>query len=164
MKKRLKKIFISIIILTTLYVLLGNVPAIQKNPIIPEAVVAVNMIIIVLSGILFGKRTGAIVGFLGTLINALITGSSFEYFAILPHTIMGYFAGFFKERTNNILASLSIIIGHALNIVSYLVIGILSISNFQNSDFWLGIIYETIFGIISIIILAYLYEGIFCKK
>ena len=43
---------IKIVVMVLLYVLLGNMSSIQKNPIVPGAIVAVNMIIIVLAGIL----------------------------------------------------------------------------------------------------------------
>lgn len=155
---------IKIIILVVLYVLLGNAPAIRVNPIVPGAIVAVNMIVIVLAGIFFRGRIGAAVGFFGTLINSLVTGSPFEFAAIIPHTIMGWFAGYIKSKTNIVITSFTIIIGHALNILMYLLTNLLDASILGSSVFWIGITYETIFGIVAIIIIAYLCKLIFMKK
>lgn len=79
-----------------LHVLLGArfFKDIVPNPMVSGTVVAVNMIIIVLTGILFGKEVGLTVGFMGTLTNAFVTGSAFEFATVIPHGIMGYLAGY----------------------------------------------------------------------
>ena len=59
-----------------LYVLLGNARSIQPNPFIPGAVIAVNMVVPVLTGILFGRVPGLLVGLLGTLLNAVSPAGS----------------------------------------------------------------------------------------
>jgi uncharacterized membrane protein len=155
-----KESLITIVVLIILYVLLGNINAIKANPMVPGAVVAVNMIIVVLAGILFGKRTGLAVGLFGTSINALITGSGFEYAAIIPHAIMGWFAGWFKERAKIFWSSFAILIGHALNIVMFLITGLLPASVIAGSTLWIGLTYEAVFGIVSITLLAYLYQAV----
>lgn len=154
---------IKIFVMVILYVLLGNINSLVPNPMIPGAVVAVNMIIVVLSGILFGKEVGLITGLMGTAINAVITGSSFEYASIIPHLIMGWAAGKIKDKSGLLGSSLSIIIGHALNIIAYLISGLMTATDI-NSTFWKGRGYEAIFGVISIVILVWLYLRIFPEK
>ncbi|OGJ20569.1 hypothetical protein A3K73_05285 [Candidatus Pacearchaeota archaeon RBG_13_36_9] len=157
---------IKIFVMILLYILLGQY-ALVKNPMVPGAIVAVNMIIVVLAGILFGKEAGLIVGLMGTLINAVIMGNvseaNFEYASILPHLIMGWTAGKLREKNGLFISSLAIIAGHALNIVAYLIAGLMKKAD-VNPVFWKGLGYEAIFGIISIVILAWLYVKIFPKK
>jgi uncharacterized membrane protein len=157
--ENLTRIFVMIL----LYVLLGNLNSVSPNPIVPEAIVAVNMIIVVLAGILFGKEAGLLVGLMGTAINSIITGSNFQYAAIIPHLIMGWTAGKLREKNGLIVSSLSIVVGHALNIAAYLLLGFIETADIDTT-FWTGIGYEALFGIISIIILAWLYIKIFHKK
>lgn len=154
----------AIIALVIIYVLLGNIKTIQANPMVPGAVVAVNMIVVVIAGILFGRRVGLTVGFLGTLINAIVTGSSFEFAAIIPHALMGATAGYLRARTSILGASLAILVGHVLNILMFIIFGLLAVAILSTSNFWIGITYETIFGIVSISIICWLYTSLFRKK
>jgi uncharacterized membrane protein len=86
-------------VLILLYVLMGNSRAIQENPFIPGAIIAVNMIVPVVGGILFGRACGFWVGLIGTALNALTpAGSLFEVLAIIPHAAMGYTAGQLSGR------------------------------------------------------------------
>ncbi len=150
-----------------LYILLGQANSIVSNPMIPGAVVAVNMIIIVIAGILFGKEVGLIAGLMGTTINAVIMGNSpganFEYASIIPHLIMGWSAGKIKEKNGLFVSSLAIIIGHVLNIIAYLITGLMKTTDI-NLIFWKGLGYEAVFGIISIVIISWLYIKIFRHK
>jgi len=158
---------IKIFVFILLYVLLGYVNSYVPNPIVPEAIVAVNMIIIVIAGILFGKEVGLIVGLMGTLINAVIMGNSsgadFEYASIIPHLIMGWTAGKLREKNGLFISSLAIVVGHALNKIAYLIVGLMKTADI-NSVFWKGLGYEAILGIISIIIISWLYIKIFHEK
>lgn len=154
---------IKIFVMVLLYILLGNLNSLVENPMVPGANVAVNMIIIVLAGILFGKEVGLFVGLMGTSINAVITGSGFEYAAIIPHLIMGWLAGKLREKNGLFTSSLAIIVGHALNIIAFLIAGLMQTEDI-NDVFWRGLGYEAIFGVISIVILAWLYIRIFEHK
>ncbi len=160
-------VLIRIFIMILLYILLGQINSYVKNPMVPGAIVAVNMIIIVIAGILFGKETGLIVGLMGTLINAVIMGNvteaNFEYASIIPHLIMGWAAGKLRERNGLFVSSLAIITGHALNIIAYLITGLMKTADI-NSVFWKGLEYEALFGIISIVIISWLYVKIFRAK
>jgi len=168
MQKR-KSIFtlsslIRIIILIALYILIGNTPYIKQNPIVPGAIVAVNMIVVIIAGILYGRSTGFVVGLLATFFNVMTpAGNAFELAAVIPHAIMGWCAGALKDSTNTFVASLSIIIGHILNIAAFTIIGIFSLSILNTTRFWMGITYETIFGIVAVVIIVWVYQLLFGK-
>ena len=96
-------------ILIAVYILLGNSRSIQPNPFIPGAIIAVNMIVPVIAGILFGSWTGFLVGIFGTFLNSLTpAGSFFEFLAVLPHGIMGFLAGYFSGKLPSPILSLSL--------------------------------------------------------
>jgi len=154
---------IRIVVLIIIYVLLGNIPQIQQNPIIADATLAVNMIIVVLAGILFGRKAGFSVGLFGTFFNALVTGSPFEFAAIVPHLIMGWTAGALKENSNTFWASLSIILGHLLNILVFLIVGLISLEIIASDTFWYGLGVEALLGIVSINIIVGIYRLV-CGK
>ncbi len=134
-------------VLAALYVVVGfSVTPALKNPMVPGAIIAINMVVVVIAGILFGPTPGALVGFVGTLVNALAspTGAqSFEFAAVIPHTIMGLTAGV-VGRIDQPLAAFTIIVGHALNIIAFLVLGLLPFNQVAVSIFWVGLLVETV--------------------
>ena len=151
--------FLPGIFLVVLYVLLGNARSVQPNPFIPGAVIAVNMIIPVIAGILFGVRTGLAVGFFGTLLNALSPiGNLFEYLSIIPHLIMGGTAGLLKGKIPSPYIALTILIGHSLNLTLYWLFGLIPETLFGSLVFWYGIGYEALIGIVVIIVLTAVYR------
>ncbi len=142
------------IILILIYVMLGNSRSLEQNPFIPGAAIAVNMIVPVIAGILFGRKTGLFVGLFGTFINTLTpAGSVFELLAIIPHGIMGYSAGALKRRVASPIAALALTIGHALNILLFSLFGLMDLSAFSDPSFYYGLIYEVFIGIITIVII-----------
>tara|TARA_Y100000310_G_scaffold135066_1_gene133949 strand:- start:309 stop:806 length:498 start_codon:yes stop_codon:yes gene_type:complete len=149
-----KKESFQIVIFVALYVLLGNARSVQENPLVPGAVIAVNMVIPVLAGVMYGRGQGLMVGFLGTLLNAFSpAGSAFELAAIIPHACMGFLAGYFKDKAPTPIVACTLFVGHLLNIIIFVLVGLLSISLVADSQFWLGILYETFIGIVTIMLL-----------
>ncbi len=158
-----RRVWLSSTITTALfsiaYVLIGNARSIHENPFIPGAVVAVNMVVPVVAGILFGWRVGFFVGLLGTLGNALSpAGSTFEYLSILPHALMGLSAGILKNYVPTPVAALALVVGHALNLAAYTLYGLVSSAVFQNPQFWDGLFYEIFIGIATITICSSIYR------
>lgn len=154
-----KKFAVTSFLLIIFYLLLGNARSVKQNPFIPGAVIAVNMIVPVLAGKLGGKRMGAFVGFFATLLNALSpAGSVFEFAAILPHTIMGYVAGSISKSQPIPIVALTLIIGHAFNLLSFIAFGLMQFSVLQNLFFWYGLTYELFYGIITIIIIYFIIQ------
>jgi LytS/YehU family sensor histidine kinase len=148
---------VRIIVLVILYVLLGNIPQIQQNPIIRDATLAVNMIIVVLAGVLFGRKVGLSVGLFGTFFNALSpAGNAFEFAAIVPHIIMGWTAGALKENTSVFWGSLAIILGHLLNILVFLMAGLITLGVISSNTFWYGLGFEALLGIVSVNIIVFI--------
>jgi LytS/YehU family sensor histidine kinase len=142
-----------------IYVLLGNARSVEPNPFIPGAVIAFNMVVIVIAGIIGGKRMGAIVGFFATLFNTLSpAGSVFEFAAIIPHTIMGFSAGYLRSKMATPFVALTLLIGHGLNLLFFLVFGLMSYTVLLQGMFWVGIGYETFLGIIGVIITHAIYR------
>ena len=148
-----------VVLPVVLYVLLGNARSIQPNPFIPGAIIAVNMVVPVLAGILFGRVPGLLTGLLGTLLNAITpAGSVFEFLSIVPHGTMGWVAGHFRESVPTVFLACSLIVGHGLNILVYVLFGALSITSLFHLAFWYGLIYETFAGVIAVTILAGIYR------
>jgi len=151
------KWLLRVLVLVLLYFLLGNARSVQENPFIPGALIAVNMIVPVLAGILFGRGTGLSVGIFGTLLNAVgPAGTIFEFLAIVPNGIMGYAAGYFKVPSP--VLAFSIIIGHLLQIFAYVIFAVLPMSALASLNFWYGLIYETFVGVIGVIVIVTIYR------
>ena len=154
-----KKEFLQIAVLSILYVLIGNGRSIQPNPFIPGAVIAVYMVVPVVGGILFGCRVGFFVGIFGTLLNALSpAGSAFEFASIIPHGIMGMAAGCLRGKFPTPFVALTLLIGHILNIVAYLLTGLIVFSVLRDIHFWYGLSYEAFVGIMTVYVIATVYR------
>ena len=141
-------------LLAALYAVIGRfLTQYLPNPMVRGgSIIAINMVVVVIAGILLGPRMGALVGFVGTLLNAIISpagSQSFEFVAVIPHTIMGYVAGLLG-RVNQIVAAFAILVGHGLNIVGFLLVGLLPFSAVAVAVFWVGLVTETVIDLIVI--------------
>ncbi len=146
------------LILIIIYVLVGNSRSIQPNPYIPGAVIAVNIIIPIIGGILFGKRVGFLTGFFGALSNAIFTGSQFEYIAIIPLALVGFLAGTFNERAPSPVLALLIVLVQALTTALYAIFGLIPAFGRM---FWFGLGYESFIGVLGIVVITTLYRIVF---
>ena len=139
-------------VLAAMYVVLGQVVRFIPNPMVPGANIALNMVVVVIAGILLGPAAGASVGFLGTLVNALSpSGNAFEWAAVIPHTIMGLSAGLIGGR-NLVLGALTIIVGHALNIIAFLIVRLLPMNQLAVTIFSIGLLAEVVIDVVVIVI------------
>jgi uncharacterized membrane protein len=59
-----------------LYAVIGQVIRFIPNPMVPGAIIALNMTIVVVAGILLGPAPGAFAGGLGSLLDGIVRGSS----------------------------------------------------------------------------------------
>jgi len=114
-----------IAVLAAVYVVIGiYVTPLLPNPMLRgQGVIAINMVVVVVSGILLGPNAGALVGLIGTAANALLGpagGRPYELGAIIPHTIMGFTAGVLARR-NAWVAAFAIIVGHVLNVIVFVI-------------------------------------------
>ena len=136
-------------IFIALYAVIGQVIRFIPNPMVPGAIIALNMTIVVVAGILLGPGPGALTGGLGSLLDGVIRGSVYQLWAIGPHAVMGFVAGL-VGRTNPTVAPFAIVVGHALNIVVYLLVGLLPASQVAIGIFWTGLVVETVIDIVVI--------------
>lgn len=142
-----------------IYLALGNARSIQPNPFIDGAVVAVNMIVPVVTGALFGRYCGLCVGLIGTALNALSpAGSTFESLAIVPHGIMGFCAGWWAEKFGSAAAPLALILGHLLNIAMFVLFRQMASAQLAEPVFWLGLGSEAFAGVIASNVIVSLYR------
>ncbi|HXF82604.1 MAG TPA: ECF transporter S component [bacterium] len=137
-------------VLAALYVVLGQLTRFIPNPMVPGANVALNMTVVVIAGILLGPTAGGLVGLIGTLLNALSpAGNAYEYWAIVPHGIMGLAAGA-ARRAPLVLAALTIVVGHALNIIAFVIAGLLPANQVTASVFSVGLLVEVVIDVVVI--------------
>ncbi len=139
-------------VLAALYVVVGQVVRFIPNPMVPGAIIALNMVVVVIAGILLGPAAGALVGLIGTGVNGFFTpaGNLFERWAVIPHTIMGLTAGLAGRRA--FLGALTIIVGHVLNILVFVQVGLLPLNDVTKALFIYGLAFETLVDIIVILL------------
>jgi signal transduction histidine kinase len=140
---------------TVSYIALGFLTQYLPNPMVPEAILALNIVVPVIVGFFTGPINGAMVGLFGTGGNFgaqfFLTGPDwYEAAAILPHTIMGAAAGYAARRGNRMGAALTVIIGHLLNLLSFAVWGLLPLALMFRADFWTGLTAEITVDLILI--------------
>lgn len=145
--KNLYSIIIFIILYNILYLFTHFIP----NPAVPNGYIAINMIVPVIAGYLFGPMSGFIVGAFGVGINTLINASSITLIAIFPIMMMGYLAGYIGKFRNTFIASLTIVVGHCLNILYFYRHGQIELEN--SSLITLSILSESAFDIVLIVML-----------
>jgi uncharacterized membrane protein len=141
-------------VLAALYVVLGQLVRFLPNPMVPGSIIALNMVVVVIAGMLLGPAAGAMVGLIGTGVNGFLTpaGNPFERAAVLPHLIMGLTAGL-AGRRSNIAGALTIIVGHALNILMFILLGLIPLTALAATVFSVGLLFETVVDI-AVILLA----------
>jgi hypothetical protein len=142
-----------------LYVLLGNARSVQPNPFIPGAIIAVNMVVPVVAGIVLGRAAGFLVGVFGTLGNALSpAGSLFEWLAIGPHGTMGLVAGHLRDRAATPILAASLLVGHLLNLTLFVSFGAVQPAVLRRPALWYGLGYEALVGIMTVTVLVGVYR------
>lgn len=126
------------------------------NPFVPNANLAMNMIFPVLAGYFYGPLSGAVTGLLGTGLSAVIVPDVYDALSILPHTLMGIIAGLMGKPRLQFLSALSVLVGHALNVIFYWRFGQLEVTNLF--VLVLGLITETTIDVVAIMLLMILFH------
>ena len=137
------------------YVALGFLTHYLPNPMLPEAILALNIIVPVVIGFFTGPINGALVGLIGTAVNFgvqwPISGPDwYEAAAIIPHTIMGATAGYIARQGNRMGTALAVVVGHLLNLISFTVWGLIPLALLLRVDFWTGLMAEITVDLILI--------------
>ncbi len=139
-------------LLAALYVVVGQLVKFLPNPMVPGAIIALNMVVVVIAGILLGPGSGALVGLIGTFVNAISpAGNPFEWAAIIPHTIMGFTAGVVGRR-NLVLGSLTILVGHVLNVLAFILAKLMPANQMTVTIFSVGLLTEVIVDVVVILV------------
>jgi uncharacterized membrane protein len=131
------------------YVVLGQFVSHIRNPMVPGAIIALNMVVVVIAGILFGPMVGGLVGAAGTAANGFLTpaGNPFERAAVIPHTCMGIAAGL-AARRSVFAGSLAVMVGHALNVAVFLIKGLLPAADLTGALFFSGLLFEIVVDVV----------------
>ncbi len=159
------KRLVGILVLTLLYPLANPLLVYLPNPMVPDAIIALNMILPVLAGYWFGVWSGVMVGGLGAGLSALLWVNAFDAYAILPHALMGAAAGWFGERRAQTPAAFSILIGHGLNILFYWRMGLMLLDASRIGPILLGLTAEATIDVVAILLLlALLSPRLYCKE
>jgi uncharacterized membrane protein len=151
MKQQTKQV-IGIAVFTLLYPAMAYIVKYIPNPMVPGAIVALNMILPVLAGYFYGPLSGAVTGGVGTALSALLRASLFDGTAIFPHILMGAAAGWMGKSRAEILSSTTILIGHILNMLFFLRLGVITIPPDRVASTLLGLATETMIDIVAIVL------------
>lgn len=161
----------SVLLGVLVYVVLGQVVQYIPNPMVPDAIIALNMTVVVILAYFTGPWEGALVGALGTLGNFLVKSALngvdwYELTAVVPHMLMGVFAGYLANRAERqrVAVATTIFIGHGLNVLAFLIFGLLSLSRVTAPEFWNGLLAEGIIDMILILIVVSSIENVRDKQ
>jgi len=149
-----KKRWLGVIIFTLLYPATSQFfTSYLPNPMVPGATIALNMIFPVLAGYFYGAAGGAVAGGVGTALAALGRVSLFDGMAILPHAVMGIAAGWTGQRRADLLASLTILIGHGLNMLFFLRLKLITIAPEDVGLTLVGLAAEALVDMVAIVLM-----------
>jgi signal transduction histidine kinase len=135
-----------------------------ENPVISDGILALDMVLPVVAGILFGPRMGLLAGLFGASITYLISlpsgifDSSLILCAILPLGVAGYLSGILSRRYSIFISSLSIALVHPLNIGAFYLFGLRSSSELFTGSVGIGLVGEVMIDIIAINLICLIYE------
>jgi uncharacterized membrane protein len=151
-----RKRTIGLAILTLAYPLTHYIVQYIPNPLVPHAILAINMIFPILAGYFFGPISGAVAGAFGTGISAFLVPDIYDALAILPHMTMGLLAGIAGNSQAKFPSALSILVGHTLNILFFWRLGFLEYK--EGYTLALGIVTESTIDIVAIILIIVLFQ------
>lgn len=158
---RTTRIVVQVVLFVAVYLLLVNARSEQLNPILPGSRMAVEMVVPVIAGLLFGSWMGLAVGLLGALAAAavaaawglpegallLATPAGKQLLAALPLALSGLAAGWLRTLLPSPLPAGSLLLGHLLKIPIALFAGQLTLGIVTGRLYWLGVAWETLIGV-----------------
>jgi uncharacterized membrane protein len=139
-------------VLAAAYILIGQFVHRIPNPMVPNAIIALNMTVVVIAGILLGPVGGGLVGVVGTFVNGFYTpaGNPFERAAVLPHVIMGLAAGL-AGRRSVFAGALAILVGHTLNVLVFVSRGLMPVTAISGAMFFSGLLFEIVVDVVLVL-------------
>ena len=161
----MKSRFLGIIAFTIAYPALQSVVQYIPNPMVPGGVIALNMILPVLAGYFYGPLSGVVAGGAGTGIAGLLNGSAFTILAIIPQAVMGGVAGWTGKYRSEFLTGSTILVGHFLNLLFYLLAGVIAIPAEKAGVTILGLATESVIDIVAIVLfILVLKKYLYCDE
>jgi len=135
------------------------------NPVIPDGVLALDMALPLIAGILFGPLVGLLAGLFGPGVAYLFClplevgfDSSLLLGAIISLGIAGWLSGKLAQRHSILISSLPIILAHLLNILLFWLFGFRSSAELFNSSVGFGLLGETMIEILLINLVCLIYR------
>ncbi|MCD4650200.1 MAG: hypothetical protein K8S56_00205 [Candidatus Cloacimonetes bacterium] len=142
-----------------LYILLGNARSARPNPFIPGEMIAVNVFIPVVAGLLGGWKMGILVGFFGTMLNTLTpVDSNLEFLLLLPNTVAGLLAGMLRKHFFAATAAICFVVAHILRLGSYLIFDRIELSLLSNPNLWKSIAFQIIFAVVNVMLIIFVFR------
>lgn len=149
-----KRRLIGIAVLTLAYPALAPLVQYIPNPMVPGAVVALNMILPVLAGYLYGPCSGAFAGGVGAGLAALLMVNMFYAVAVLPHVLMGGLAGWLGREGSELKSATALLAGHVLNLLFFIRLGMLPVPEEALPSTALGLLTEASVEMVAVVLLA----------
>jgi energy-converting hydrogenase Eha subunit B len=120
------------------------------NPMVPGAIVSLNMILPILAGYFYGAISGMIVGGTGALFAALLQANQFYLAGVYSMGLVGALAGWIgRHHRAEIPAATTIILSHIINILVLIRVGMLDIPPERIGVTLLGLTAESAIDIIA---------------
>jgi hypothetical protein len=73
---------------------------------------------------------------------------------------MGFLAGYVKDDVPLPVAACALIAGHLLNIILYVIAGLMPQATLATGAFWLALLYEAVLGVIVIVMIITIFRMI----
>ena len=70
---------------------------------------------------------------------------------------MGFLAGYFKDKAPTPILALSLLVGHLLNLIVFILFGLFDVGLIVTGLFWGGLLYEVFIGIVAVMIIKGIY-------
>lgn len=154
--KPLKNPLIGVSVFTILFPAMTPLMQYIPNPMVPGAIVSLNMILPVLAGHFYGPLSGLIAGGLGVWLAVIFQADQFYIAGVFSMAVTGVAAGWAGKYRSELLSASTIIIAHALNILTLTRIGLLAIPPEQVGAMALGLATETIIDVVAIVLIIVL--------
>lgn len=144
---------LGIFVFTALFPLTAPLMQYIPNPMVPGAIVSLNMILPILAGYFYGPLSGITVGSTGTLLAALLGTNQFYMVGIYSMGLVGALAGWIgRQHRAEINTAVTIVLSHALNIFILTRLGMLVISPERAGITLLGLAAESAIDVIAIML------------
>ncbi len=145
---------LGILVFTLLFPVLASLVQYIPNPMVPGAIISLNMILPILAGYFFGPFSGLIVGSTGILLAALLQADKFYITGVYSLALAGALAGWIgRKRRLHFFSAATIFIAHTMNILVLLRMGMLDIPSDRIGVTILGLVTESVIDIIAVLLI-----------